>query len=313
MGSYKLILAGAILCLLIASTPLLLFGIFNLRGDTVSVQHHQSTIKNYDLNSSNVMTFGEIAYADSLANIYGGWDWFANFSFFNSDDFSFLPSFCFLIIFISFWTILNRCHMVVFATGFLVYLIGMGGATPFYHFLFNHLFFFKYFRNLYFFTIYLLPLTIVFAVLLLKTVVEQWSSSVNKMMPLIVTSLGHLTFFLLLRHYGCRFYVSYLTVFLSFLFFVSLILGAFKQHWRFMLGCLFCLIILEPWCLFNYYQMCFPNYTDFPLPKSHDMPRFNYLRPSHDELNPRFGPSFYSVFPFLASFKDASGNDVLQP
>lgn len=315
IGNHKIILICAIVCLLIAGLPLILFKVLNSSGEIISLARHPISIHAItDKSLANAqLTYEEVAEADSLADIYGGGDWFAIFSFFHSDDLSFLPLFCFIILFISIWTFLERSSVLVFATGFLIFLTGLGGVTPFYHFLYDHIFFFKYFRNLYFFTIYLLPLTIIFAIYQLKAVIEKWSCAENKIIPLLFMTIGHLIFYLLLRYFGCLFFVSYLTLLLSFVFFTALILGVFKRHWFFMIGCLFSLSALQPWVLLNYYQKNFPGFTEFPLPPSHAASQFNYLRPSQDDPHQPYGSTVYCMYPLLASFKDASGTVIFQP
>jgi len=73
--------------------------------------------------------------------------------------------FVYLLLLVGLMTVVNK-RLILFASlGLLVYLISLNDATPLYRFLYDHIFYFKYFRNFEFFLwVVLLPLGILFLV-----------------------------------------------------------------------------------------------------------------------------------------------------
>lgn len=319
LGQHRLLVVSSVLVISIAITPLYLFKILNTTGEINSSVRHTINTKNANpLNAG--MDFNQIAYSDSLADVYGGWDQFAHFSFF-TDHVAYLPLFAYILLMVSLPVILDRKKTTVFLVAFLIYLTGLGGATPLYRFLYDHVFFFRYFRNLFFFIAYLMPLTVLFVCLQLQAFEKQFSHIPGKIRILSFLGIVHICFYALLRSYGCIFMVSYVTVLLSFLLFVLWVCGGFQGRGYLKLALLFFLIVLEPIYFFNYYRNYFPLYLsprfDYSIPATHDFIRFEYLRPDHDNMEKLYGPSLYSMYPILASFKDSSGSlnftsDVIQ-
>jgi len=59
----------------------------------------------------------------------------------------YIPVFAYLLLLFGGITQINKRLVLLAAWGFGIYLISLNDATPFYHFLYDHIFYFKYFRN----------------------------------------------------------------------------------------------------------------------------------------------------------------------
>ncbi len=76
----------------------------------------------------------------------------------------YLPLFVYLTALVAAFVGITRRMVFFFVWGFLVYLIGIADASPLHGFLYQHVFFFKYFRNLQFFLwLGVLPAMVLFA------------------------------------------------------------------------------------------------------------------------------------------------------
>ncbi|MCB9771483.1 MAG: hypothetical protein H6754_02910 [Candidatus Omnitrophica bacterium] len=77
----------------------------------------------------------------------------------------YIPLFAYILILLGCFTTINRKTLFFFTWGFFLFLLGSPYLTKLYDFLYQHVFFLKYFRNLHFFLwLAILPLVILFSV-----------------------------------------------------------------------------------------------------------------------------------------------------
>ncbi len=310
---HKIPMLSGILGIVLAMAPLFLVQRLNAAGEINSSSRHSLKLCG-QAPSSAAMQYNEIAYENSLANDFGSGEQFAHFSYLTLEqEVAYMPLFCYLILLISLPVLFDRKKLAMFLMALMLFLIGLAGATPVYKFLFEHIFFFKYFRNLFFFLAYVMPLMALFASAQLKSMEEQFSNPARRWTYIVYITLAHLGFYLLLRSYGCIFPVSYITVILSLLLFTAVILGAFKNRNILLLMGLGAVLMLEPAMFIKYFQANTPAMPSYPLPYHHDPFRFHYVRPEADPVDQLYGPYADSMYPIFASLQDSSGKITFPP
>jgi hypothetical protein len=300
------------LFILIAFIPIFLFKITNDTNELLSPARHACSIIEQCQNRAE-MQFEEVAFDGSFGERFSGGRLFSHLDKFNYNDDSFIyvSSFAFIILFLAMFTVMDRKRLVIFSTYCTIFLISLGGATPLYKILFDHVFIFKYFRNLFFYSAFLIPLFILFTVAQLKSTIEQLASTKQRTAFLIFIVVSHILIFLFLQVQGNIIPATYVTVFLSLLFFILFSLRFFTKKPHLLLLFLTILIVIEPIYVFIYYRNNTPA-SVYQLPQNHKKAQFDYLRPDHDIPTP-FGDSLYSMFVHLGDFQDSSGKVNFQP
>ena len=165
----------------------------------------------------------------------------------------YIPVFAYIVFLLGAVTAVSRRLLVFSVWGGTIFLI-CSPNFPFYQFLYDHIFFFKIFRNLhYFLWVLLLPLFVLF-------VIEQ----INQGREEVVLPAGRkyaLTAYALFVHLGLLFYVArhggeipttYIVIGGSFLFFAAYLNGWFTQRQGLCLFCLAGLVLLQPLEVYHY-------------------------------------------------------------
>jgi hypothetical protein len=118
----------------------------------------------------------------------------------------YLSLFVYLMLFAGMWERLNRRLIILFVFGFTVFLIGLADASYVHRFLYSHVPFFKYFRNVQFFLQFaILPAVVLFAVEQMRIFMRErdWSLGERRWMSLWVVIVHSLVFVLfLIEHAG---------------------------------------------------------------------------------------------------------------
>lgn len=195
------------------------------------------------------------------------------------DSMFYLSVFCYLLIFISLFTVFDKKLVLLLGTGFFVLLTSLADATPVHRFLYDHIFYFRYFRNLFFFMILLMPVIILLAVQQLKLILEyKISSTREKNQIVLLMAIVHFAFFIFLFELGNVVTTSYVTVMGSLLFFTLYFGGYLKNSKLYLFSGLLILSIMQPLQVFNAYSK---NITNFrcDLPSAHINPKFSFSRP----------------------------------
>jgi len=133
----------------------------------------------------------------------------------------YLPLFIYMILLLGSVMGINRRVVLLLFFAFLLFLIGSPEATSVHSFLFKHIFYFKYFRNLRFFLwIAILPALILLAVECFRTLYAfNLDSHKKKFLMLFFIFMAHLGFVFFLNAQENIILSSYLTILLSFLIF----------------------------------------------------------------------------------------------
>ena len=187
IGKNKILAGAALAGLLVAAGPLLAFKMLDATGDVVSPGRHcqyASAQECYDrtMDQNGGMIYEESVRSGALAERLDIGYLFTHLDkiTYGSDSFIFVPVFVFLLIWLGAFLRMTRLGAFLMTAGALIALIAVGDVGPVHRFLYDHIFFFRYFRNLFFFITFLVPIGIIFSVGQMKTLLELKLETVSK-------------------------------------------------------------------------------------------------------------------------------------
>ena len=269
-----------------AALPLLMYKALDTSGDVVAPGRHcqyTTMAQCYErtMNQQGGMLYEEITRAGSLGERLDMGSLFAHLDklTYGSDSLFFVPVFIYLIFFISLFVRLDRLSvfMILLAGG--IGLIALGSATPVHRFLYDHVFYFHYFRNLFFLGAFLIPLLILIAL-------KQWQSWLafvpkdfsQKKGAVVLCLALHVLFLCVLLHYTDVVWTSIATVVLSAVMMCGWVLGLGRvqaQRWAYAWALL---VLIQPSQVIAAYAW---NAAEFKctLPSAHVNPEFAWERP----------------------------------
>ena len=173
-----------------------------------------------------------------------------------------LKQFKFAIIYVSFWAYLilllgwtaklNKRLVFLFLWECVLILITTPRISGIYDFLYNHIFYFKYFRNLHFFLWFiLLPIFILFLAEQLKSFLSFKPRDLKEKILLIAfITIVHAGFALFIQEQGANILSSFLTIILSWIIFVSYFSGWLNARY---LAVLFLIVaVIQPMEVYHY-------------------------------------------------------------
>ncbi len=159
----------------------------------------------------------------------------------------YIPIFAFIILLLTLFHKTDKRGLFLILLAELIFLIGTPQAGL-YKFLYKHIFFFKYFRNMHFFLWFaLLPVFLIFLSINFKELLSyKESSTIRKILQIcficfVHAALGIYGFYILAP--GAMFYI---TLVLSLMFFIANVLGFFKNKGFLIYLFLMIIIILHP-------------------------------------------------------------------
>lgn len=168
----------------------------------------------------------------------------------------YVPCFIFVLLFLGFAVKFNKKLAIFFTTGFLIFIISIYDA-PLYKFLYQHVFYFKYFRNYqFFFWIGVLPFLILLATGHFYAFMKERESR-KKAFYLIFIVVVHAAAFWILWQRHNTITTSYIALSLSLVFFLLSLNSKLKS---FFLAAIFLLILIavEPAEVYHYLKINTP-------------------------------------------------------
>ncbi len=308
------------LALGVAFSPFVLYKLSEQKGEIVHPSRH-CNYKNIQecfeatMKDGQKMSYFETAFAGSLGERVCVQDLFSHLDkiSFGQDGFFYVPILCYLLIFLAAVAHFDRTVVLLLGVGVVILLIALGPASLFHRFLYEHIFYFSYFRNLFFFMVFLMPIVILLAFAQLKLFLEQKERSQNTRLPLpfiLTITFLHLIFWAGLIKTGHIVVSSFVTVFLSLLLFVLYGLGYLKKDSPIFKGILVILVLMQPVEVFAFYNK---NARRFQceLPRFSGEPGFSLRRPQGTLENAclvhRFSP-FSRDFWYDMLMEDSSGS-----
>jgi len=161
--------------------------------------------------------------------------------------------FIFLVLMLGIFSQLNKLLLFLVVWGGTLFMIASPKNTGIYHWLFENIFFFQFFRNLHFFLWFaIIPIVILFLSEQYRQLVVWWDRREGKRVLSLLFVLGvHLGVLAFLKERGTAIVTSYVTVSLSLLFFVLRWAGVLKSHspWTWLL--LLAALSAEPFEVFS--------------------------------------------------------------
>ena len=195
-----------------------------------------------------------------------------------NSSYTYVPAFLVGILSLGLFTRMDARQRIVFLTAFFIFIFALASVTPVHAFLYQHVFFVRMIRNLYFFGPFLL--------LLLTALGVKQIQLLMKARPQNAWQRGWYLLFILLVHAALMYvlfiqervlWTSYATFLGSAVLFLAYTLGLFDRRRGWFLVGLMCLAMLQPAQLVAKYWSFWGTGTF----KSWDMtkPPFSYIRP----------------------------------
>jgi len=166
----------------------------------------------------------------------------------------YIPVFAFLLLFLGMIVPINKRLTLLLAWGAILFLIGSPNITPLYNFFYEHVFFFKYFRNLhYFLWLGLLPIFVVLLSEQFRWLLQDIARPLReKVWMILFVSLVHGGFYLFLYSRGNVLPSTYGVIFLSWIFFSCFVLGLIKNNSLIFYFLLLVLVAAQPMEVYHY-------------------------------------------------------------
>ena len=230
---------------------------------------------------------------------------------FYSDDMFYLPFLTYLLIALSLFTPVSRHSLVLLFSCTTLFLISLGNATPVHPFLFKHIPFFAYFRNLFIFSAFLLPMLVLFSVFQLRTWHEKNCPPLSWFKKLLLFSIPVLLFFKL-RSDGNILTSTYVTLATGTLLFIPA-MSAKANGKRLFLAGIAILLLLEPIEVFSRYRNNLPAKNQCRYPDTHAVPVFSFTRPlQYEGQTCRSSERYPELVPSM-DLKDSNGHLNILP
>ncbi|MCK5580644.1 MAG: hypothetical protein KAJ18_05155 [Candidatus Omnitrophica bacterium] len=244
----KIFIAFCVFAIMISFLPGVLFFLEGKGGElAMPRRHHISTDQNI-LGVSNY-TITRWAIPEDILYSYT-FDDFRRFCF----ALLYVPVFGFILFFLGAFSAITRRTVFLLLWGGFVFLVGSPRLTPLYDFLYNHVFFFRYFRNLHFFLWFLLlPISVLLVVgqagNFLRDVPQ---TKAKKVFLSVLVLLVHLGVFIFVFNQGTAIMSTYLALGLSLMFFVLCALGVLKERNTVFLLFLLGAVVVQPVQVYGY-------------------------------------------------------------
>jgi hypothetical protein len=279
----------------------LAYKILDASGDVVAPGRHceyTSAQECYDrtMGRQGGMSYDEITHSGTLGErldmqyLFGHLDKIT----YGSDSFLFLPFWIYIVIGLSVLLRLKRLTVLLSSMAVLIGLIASGNASGLFGFLYRHIFFFSYFRNLFFLGAFLIPIVILLGLYQLQMLLSIRppiktfggdSLSVSAKKGIIVGIIAvHAFFIWFLKHFAGVPTVSYVTLGSSALALVIYYSGIIRFSPKVWTGIFAIILVLQPVWIFKAYAL---NANEFAtvLPSMHVTPVFSWVRPQTPAVN----------------------------
>ncbi|MBP9854417.1 MAG: hypothetical protein KBD53_06090 [Candidatus Omnitrophica bacterium] len=212
----------------------------------------------------------------------------------------YIPIFAFMLLMIGLSTKTTKTSLVILIWGLIIFLIGLNDATPLYQFLYQHIFYFKYFRNfLFFLWIILLPLFILLICEQFRQFLSYPTRNIHYRRWMIsFLILSHL----LLVGYLCKqdgaLFSSFLSVVIGLILFISSVLSKpSKNHTLFLIGLLLT-VAVQPVEVYSYFIKNSPIKRTSRLPYDYYSPKFTFEKDLPTTVNDYHPSIYYSTYWF---------------
>jgi len=220
---------------------------------------------------------------------------------YGNDGFVYVSLFAYLVLGLSIFNGLTKRAAMLFSISLILFLLSITNATPLHPFLFKHVFYFKFFRNLHYLLPFLLSAFLLFVGEQLRLLLEVVSKPLGSR-PLVgrgilawrsrwlsigLTVVVHLTATIFLMTKENVVGAAYITILGSFLFFLFYFAGWLENRKAFVFLFLLIIISLQPSQVFSGYNAQAKDYTSDIISQAIQIssapPQFSFLRPDFDQ------------------------------
>jgi len=214
----------------------------------------------------------------------------------------YVPIFAYIVLLCGVFVPLTRRLILLFLVGTIILLISLGDVTPLHHWLYDHLFFMRKFRNLHF----LFWLAVPFLVLFAAEQFQYLNSALDKCNKkwAAVVILVHLMVVIFLLEQDRPLISSYVVVILSGVYFTLRILRFLPN--KNIEVILLVLIVIQPYQVFDYLGKSSKGqvltYSGNPYSFKESFPQFSYQRPTQEAFVNR-----QKIMDFGGDIRDNSG------
>jgi hypothetical protein len=278
--------------IVLAAAPLMAYKVLDSGGDVVAPGRHcqyATAQECYDrtMGRQGGMSLDEITHSGTLGErldmqyLFGHLDKIT----YGSDSLFFSPLWIWFILGLSLFLRLRRLTVFLSSMALLIGLMALGSASGVFGFLYRHIFFFAYFRNLFFLGAFLIPIVILLALYQLQMLLDIKPRNFSAKKAVIIGFLLlHLIYAWSLKHFEGVPTVSYLTLGLSVTVLAVYYSGLAKFSLKIWTGIFAVLMVLQPAWLLKVYAS---NAKEFAtvLPSMHVKPVFSWVRPLKPEVN----------------------------
>ncbi len=155
---------------------------------------------------------------------------FDNFDYYNQRIF-FLAALAHIFLFVSFFQRIKKRTLLFLGYTLFIFFFSIANTFPLYAFFFRYVFFFKLFRNIFYFLPFLISVYILWALLQLKDLFSSYEGALRRKRGISLWVLSiHMLYFAFLWIKGALFGAEGLTVLGSLVLFVLYGMGAFRQR-----------------------------------------------------------------------------------
>jgi len=304
----------AVIGVLLAAAPIMAYKKLDSSGDLVAPGRHcqySSAQQCYDqtMGRQGGMAYEEIARSGTLGErvdmqyLFGHLDKIS----YGSDSLLFLPLWVFVLLGLSFFLQLQRLTVLLSATALIIGLIASGNAAGLLGLLYRHIFFFAYFRNIFFLGGFIIPIVILLGLYQLQMLLNAPLKGIGaKKLIILGVVVVHALMIWFLKHYQGVAAVSYVTLGISASVFIAYFSGLTRLSPKTRTGVFALLMIVQPAWLLHAYAL---NAKEFAsaIPSSQVIPVFNWVRPMKPAVN---NSRIYQFVPYEDQWYEMSMTDA---
>ena len=248
---HKLLVLFCVISVLIATIPGAIW-YFSAKTGNFIVNYRQlgTSGESAAMVGKSVVSAGGLLGPLTFENLFSGFSYIKHqVSYFS------LSVFCYLILGLSLVNRATKNQIIYFCVSLLMFLISLTYVSGIHGFLYDHIYFFKLYRNVYYLLQMALPFIILFIVTQLKSFLEiKMESKTIRVMYLLFNMLIHGLFVVFLKGMDNIIVTSYITTFCSYIFFSLIIIGFIKRDGIVFSLMLYLLVILQPVEVFTHYS-----------------------------------------------------------
>jgi len=298
---HKIFTMFCVVAILIACIPGLMWYLDAAKGEHILSWRHEGSVGQHtaSMNIKSIVA-GGILGPVTFRGLFSGLSFSMHLMFY-------LSGFVYIILLLSLVNRLNKRLILLMSVSFVVFLITLADLTPVHRFLYDHVYFFKLFRNLPYFIYFLLPFLILFCVEQLRLFLGLHPRSTKERTAILIyVGTVHVLFTLFLLKVGSVIWSSFFTVALSFIVFVVYFLGLLRKRESILTLLLLLLFVIQPVEVFYHYQRNSHSVVPW-APKDKFYPKFTFVRPSRKAERHHLDASALKISTSSKGIQDSSG------